>query len=319
MKQEKIMRAADAVPTQVRRWRIHLGAHKTATTHLQETLAAVRPALAARGIDFIPNQLIRGQGLAPELRRRRRFARLPLFGRSRMREILEGIMDPVRLGPETVVFSEENIVGVPQQVFSAPFYPQAGVNVARLASLGQRSDLVLFLSIRSCDTLLPSAYAEALKHAPPPPGGFERWRERLLAEPPSWFDLVARIRAAVPDVPLKIWRQEDYRANAQEIMQELCGCELAPLPAISDPVWTRSPSARAVAEVEALPRDLPQASRRRRVGEIYAASAPGGDRFMPFGAMDCRRLRAAYDADTDRIAQSYPDLMLRFTPKELAA
>ena len=48
----------------VRHWRIHLGAHKTATTHLQETLTLVRPTLAARGLDYIPNQLVRGRRLA---------------------------------------------------------------------------------------------------------------------------------------------------------------------------------------------------------------------------------------------------------------
>jgi hypothetical protein len=63
VKQETSMSAAET-RSPVRSWRIHLGAHKTATTHLQETLTAVRPALAERGIDFIPNQRVRGRGLA---------------------------------------------------------------------------------------------------------------------------------------------------------------------------------------------------------------------------------------------------------------
>ena len=38
----------------VSHWRIHIGAHKTATTHLQQTLAAIRPRLVEQGIDPIP-------------------------------------------------------------------------------------------------------------------------------------------------------------------------------------------------------------------------------------------------------------------------
>ena len=61
------MQAAAARPP-VRQWRIHLGAHKTATSHLQETLAAVRDDLVGQGVDFIPNPLVRQRN--PEARAR---------------------------------------------------------------------------------------------------------------------------------------------------------------------------------------------------------------------------------------------------------
>jgi hypothetical protein len=318
VQQETFMPAAETrIP--VRSWRIHLGAHKTATTHLQETLTAVRPALAERGVDFIPNPLVRGRRMALTLWQRRPIARLPIIGPVRMREAIEATLEPLRLGPDTVVLSEENILGVPRQILETPFYPQAALNLARLASLGQKADLVLFLSIRGYDTLLPSAYAEALKHAPPPPGGFGAAKAQLLAQPPSWYDLVARIREAAPGVPLRIWRQEDYRANARPIMEAVCGCEIGPLPEISDPSWTRSPSAAAIAEVERLPADMPPAERSVRVREIFAASAPGADRFRPFSAAERQRLRGDYEADLGRIAQVYPDTLMQFASRELAA
>jgi hypothetical protein len=320
MRQNAILRAPEFPPVPVRRWRIHLGAHKTATTHLQETLAAIRPGLAARGVDFIPNPTVRGQGLASELWRRRPFARLPILGRARMREVIEALVDPLRLGPDTVVLSEENIVGTPQQqIYTEVLYPQAAVNVTRLASLGLRSELTLFLSIRSFDTLLPSAYAEALKHVPPPPGGFEGLKGRLLATPPSWFELVRRISSTVPEAPLRIWRQEDYRAHARAVMEQLCGCDLGPLPEIADPSWTRSPSASAIAAAEALPRDLSWAERRARVGEIYAASGEGDHRFRPFSVAEQRQLRTAYELDLERISKAYPRALMIFESRELAA
>ena len=131
-----------------------------------------------------------------------------------MRDAIEATVEPVRIGPDVVVLSEENVIGHPRDILATPFYPQAAQRVGRLASLGLEADLRLFLSIRSYDRLLPSAYAEALKHAGPPPGGFAAVRARLLAEPPSWFDLVSRIRVAAPNVPLRIWRQDRTAATA---------------------------------------------------------------------------------------------------------
>ena len=315
MRREISKRAGEAWPP-VGQWRIHIGAHKTATTHLQETLAEVRGDLAGLGVDFIPNPLVRGRALALTLGQRRPIARLPIVGSRHMRDAIERVLAPLRIGPEVVVFSEENILGVPGHMLMVPFYPQVAVNVGRLASL---AEVVLFLSVRSYDTLIPSAYVETLKHGPAPAGGFEAMWARLGSTPPSWFDLMARIRAAAPGVPLRIWRQEDYRANARAIMEALCGRPLGPLPEISDPTWTRSPSASAIALAEALPRDLPRAERRARVGEIFATAEPGSDRFRPFSPVERQRLRALYEADLERIAQVYPDALMHFEPRELVA
>ena len=303
----------------VRQWRIHVGAHKTATTHLQETLTRVRTSLADGGVDFIPTELLRTRRFAPTLWGRRPLARVPILGPAHMRDAIETAVQPLRLGPDVVVISEENVLGIPQQIFAEPFYPHAGNALGRLASLSARAEMVLFLSIRGYDTFLPSAYAEHLKHAAPEPGGFETLRERLVARPPSWHDLVGRIHAAVPGVRLVIWRQEDYRANDAAIMAEVCGCPLPPLPEISDPTWTRSPSAAAIATAEALPADLPYGERRARVHDIFAASEPEGDRFRPFSRGERARLRAAYDDDLERIVRDYPDALMAFSQRELGA
>ena len=102
-------------------------------------------------------------------------------------------------------------------------------------------------------------------------------------------------------------------------MEAVCGCALGPLPEISDPTWTRSPSADAIATAEALPRDLPRAERLTRVREIFAAAEPGADPFRPFGTAERQRLRAQYEADLERIARVHPDVLMRFEPRELVA
>ena len=67
----------------VSHWRIHIGAHKTATTHLQQTLAAIRPRLVEQGIDPIPLAALRASGFARMLIERRLATRMPLRAASR--------------------------------------------------------------------------------------------------------------------------------------------------------------------------------------------------------------------------------------------
>lgn len=296
----------------VQAWRIHLGAHKTATTHLQQTLAEIRPRLVANGIDTIPLETMRRTGFAQMLTRRRPLARVPFLRGPLTRRLIGDLLEPLRQGPRTVVLSEEKLIGTPRRVFAEPAYPSIERIVPMLAGLGASADLTLFLSIRSFDAQLPSTYAQELRVMPPPEGGFAAIRARVRARPPSWFDLVVRIVRAAPGTPIRVWRQEDYRSHRRAITAALCGCDTGPLPDLPDPPRTKSPSAAAIAEAEALPHDLVPAMRRTIVDAIYAASDAGADRFAPFDAEDQAALHRAYAADLARIEALGPDVLLRF-------
>jgi hypothetical protein len=299
----------------ITRWRIHIGAHKTATTHVQETLALLRPGLLAKGVDFIPNRELRGVGVAVALTRRHVEARVPFLRGRMVRRTLDARLAPLRAGPATLVLSEEKLIGGSQHVFSEPIYPQLERTVRLLATLGSGAELTLFLSIRSFDAQLPSAYVQELKYMTPIAGGFENLRRRVLARPPSWFEMVRRIRTVAPGVPLRIWRQEDYRGHSREILSALCGLDVGPPPAIADPARTKSPDLEAIRAAEALPLEMPVAERQRRVREIFAAAAEaedGGERFQPFTPDERTRLQAAYADDIARIEALDPAMLVRF-------
>ena len=294
-------------------WRIHLGAHKTATTHLQETLSAMRPALLGQGVDNIPIMLLRQHRFARALWRKQVWNRVAPLRGPMLRRLLARELDPLRAGPGNLVLSEEKLLGSSQDVFAEPIYPGLERIVTLLATLGRHAELTLFLSIRSFDAQLPSAYVQELRYMPPIAGGFENIRPRVLARPPSWFELVRRIRAAAPGVRLRVWRQEDYRDNTAAILAAVCGVDrLGPLPELADPHWTKSPSLEAIRAVEALP-PLPELERRERVRAIFRADdAGGGPPFRPFSDAERGLLRAAYAADLERIAALDPELLLRF-------
>ena len=293
-------------------WRIHIGAHKTATTHLQETLAAIRPVLVERGVDFIPNPELRRSGFAKALAHRLTWNRVPPLRGPMVRRVVARHLDPLRAGPATLVLSEEKLIGGSQQIFAEPIYPRMQRIIALLATLGRRAEVTLFLSIRSFDTQLPSAYVQELRYMPPIAGGFDNVKRRVLKRPPSWFELVRRIRAAAPGVPLRVWRQEDYRQNTAAILAALTGIgELGPLPEVDDPSWTKSPSLEAIRAVEALPA-MPEAERREQARAIFRDDDGEGARFRPFDPEERALLQARYAADLERIAALDPRILLRF-------
>ena len=295
-------------------WRIHIGAHKTATTAVQEILALMRPGLVERGIDFVDNHQVRASGLAKALFERRLATRLPVLRGRAVAGIMARHLDPLRAGPTTFVLSEEKLMGGSLQVFSDPPYPQIERIVPMLASLHGGghggTEVALFLSIRSLDGQLPSAYVQELKFSPPIAGGFDNLKARVLARPPSWLDLVRRIRAAAPGVPLTVWRQEDYRRDPAAVLAALCGRDPGPLPVMDDPQWTKSPDLAAVRAAEALPADMPRAERRARVLEIFRETGEGA-RFDPFDAAEKEALRAAFARDLAGIAALDPGILLQ--------
>ena len=188
--------------------------------------------------------------------------------------------------------------------------------------------MTLFLSIRSLDGQMPSAYVQELKFSPPIAGGFHNIRRRVLAHPPSWFHMVrphpggGALHAAPglaagglpPGAGGHPWRSLRLRPR--------------PLPAMEDPYWTKSPDLAAIRAAEALPHDMPARERRAQVLEIFRNSGDG-TRFDPFAPADKELLRAAYARDLERIAAldpGHPDPGLtasgvprrnRLTPKAL--
>lgn len=296
---------------EVRQWRIHIGAHKTATTHLQNTLTAIRPRLVARGVDPIPLMALRRAEIAQALNARRIATRLPILRGVVAKRILTELLDPLREGPETVVLSEEKLIGAPRRVFGDPFYPMVEHIIPTLATLGTRADVTLFLSIRNFHAQLASTYAQELRVLPPPEGGFDSIRARVVAKPPSWFDLARRIRKAAPTTPLRIWRQEDYRDHRHAIVSALVGCDTGPLPDLADPVRTKSPSLEAIREAEALPKTLSAPERRRIVDDIFASAGPG-TRFQPFTAEEMTMFEESYAADMARMDELDPHMLMRF-------
>lgn len=301
---------ADRLPA-VREWRIHLGAHKTATTHLQRTLEAHRDRLVAQGVDFLHFRPFRDMA-QPYIRPRswrRRLWGLP--GALMERRFVHGL-DRLRRGPDTVLLSDEDLLGYSEHQLDRPLYPglRAMHLVRHLAEHGERT--TLFLAVRSLDGLLPSAYAQALKARAYAPGSMARICAGIAAAPPSWVELIERLRAAVPGAELKVWDYAGYRAHWQQILTLYAGRDVGAFPEVPAVKGTASPAPRAIAEAEALDPDLPQGTRIAQVRALYARWPAGEEhgRLAPLDADAVAALRAHHAAELAEIGRRWPGMLI---------
>lgn len=293
----------------VREWRIHLGAHKTASTHIQHVLGDMRGQLLAEGLDvLVPHQGLREKALT-RLAARRRKHRLPFLARA---SDLTTLVEPLRQGPSRVILSEEGLLGWTQAVVTGQFYSGLGYAFAVLNRLATQSEVTLYLAIRSPDTFLPSIYAESLRHGPPPEGGFDAVRGWVRRDPPRWSRLVADIRRWAPKARLVIWRHEDFRDHEAEILSQLCGRPVTPPATPPETAYTRSGSARAVAMAEQVDPSLRGAERQAAVNAIFADPTFDGPAFRPFDTEETATLKRLYAADIHEIERMAPGSLLSF-------
>lgn len=240
----------------------HVGAHKTATTHLQKTIKRATDAIADKGVRFYGPEHFRLPGRT-----------IPaLFG------FQAGLIpDPARRGPREqlaalakdahrLVISEENFIGPlnsPKGLGLRHRYRPAGERMARFAaSVGQNVDV--FLAVRRPTTFMSSAYCQMLL------GGQVRHLGLYLRRNPltsvDWLGLVQDLRTTKGVGQITVWRYEDYRALFPRIVAAMLGEAAARhVPVVDRPINTGL-SAAAVAEVlhRGETPDLPEIARRVR-------------------------------------------------------
>lgn len=215
----------DGLPTKVV---LHLGAHKTASTHLQHAIIAAKPF---DDVAFWGPRLLRGRGESiPE-----RFG-FPL-------DVQSGVASPLTPaqmlaemadGAPRLVLSEETFAGRLQGDWGripVPLYDAAPARVAKLAEKiaeagGPPVDICL--GIRNPADYIGSAFSQFLmgKRTILP----EKYRAKNAITSIDWADYVHRLRE-VPGVgQLTVWAYEHYAALFPDICRALIGRDDPPFP-----------------------------------------------------------------------------------------
>ncbi|MFC3118156.1 hypothetical protein ACFOHS_07620 [Jhaorihella thermophila] len=99
------------------------------------------------------------------------------------------------------------------------FYPLAEQRLRHLRSLFPQDQIELFMAIRNPATFVPALLRDAA------PRTVRTVLETSDPRALRWSDLFVRIRAAVPDVSITVWCNEDTPLIWGQILREAAGLE----------------------------------------------------------------------------------------------
>lgn len=268
---------------------LHIGAHKTATSHLQESLLQAADALTEAGVQYYGPEHFRlpGRTLAAlfGLRKNRRNCRPPADQLTLLRK-----------GATRLALSEENFIGVlttPRKRRVQKRYPDAGLRIAKLARTMDCGGLDVLVGIRHPATYLNSAYGQVLM------GGHRMPITQFLKMNPvssvDWLNLVQRIRARPEVNTLTVWKYEDYADVFEQITAAFVGPDRADLVSpLPDRVHVGL-SAAAVARLHA----TDMGPERKHQANLIRRAMPAGPEYPAYWGIPDRvhaKAEAAYNA-----------------------
>lgn len=203
---------------------IHVGVHKTATTHLQRCISAVEPQLMDRDIMFLGPQTLRANPV--DLRSLLDGDRSATERWRKTRNVLRGVLADHR----DMLISEELLLGGldPERFLGrdGQIYTTAEERLANLFRLLGARDATLFLALRSPADFLTSVFAEQMRF-----GGELNIAEYIGDFDPvllDWPGLVTRLLKAGA-TRVVCWRYEDLAAVRSKILRRRLGQRIAGL------------------------------------------------------------------------------------------
>ena len=275
---------------------LHLGAHKTATTYMQDAMDLSREELRASGIGYVPLMDLR-----PRVTERLGFGRLGLHG------AVNRLLSEYR-GCKRLIISDENIIGGLKPSAKWGFYPKHRKRLAKLLGKLGRQDFKIYFATRSYDEFISAMYCEYIRH-----GAFVEAEAYLrnLGEAFSWAKIVETFVTLIGAENVNLWRYEDFSAAQHEIFATLVD---APADLVQKPAG-RVRESLSVAAVQTLAslepsRDPDEARARARAAAAAHPKGPGNPAFSAFSLAMSQTLRARYESEISCFPHAFPGIRL---------
>jgi len=130
------------------------------------------------------------------------------------------LVDAITDTPEAkrMVLSNAHFFCQPNRVFEdGQFYGMAAFKTTAFRRLFPEDDLSIFMAVRNPATFVPAVWTQA-RH-----GTLASYLGPINPRDLAWSDVVARMRAATPDIPITLWCNEDTPLIWNEILHRLTG------------------------------------------------------------------------------------------------
>lgn len=280
---------------------LYLGAHKTATTHLQGILLANRDTLLTENVTISAPQDVRKRWL-PEFFN---------YNKNRKHTVDKNLINRLTsIAPATGlwILTEENIIGVSNDFKNrAGIYPATGTRLKSLVSLFGNANIKLFFSVRSYASFYRSAYSEVVRNRGYLP--FDEFYDATRYKNNSWIDTVRMFQEAIPQDHITLWKFEDFRLLVPHLIHLISGGHNAEaLLTRYSPKTTRPSLSQKTIDILS---DLSPVLRRDEslhlVERINAAYPVGNgcEPYQPFTSKQKSVFQEQYDTDIEEIKKRF--------------
>ncbi len=277
----------------------HLGMHCTDEERLLRVLLKNRGRLAEEGI------VVPGPGrYRPVLREALKALRGAPASPAMQETMLDSIMDEDAAA--RLVLSYDSFLCAPvRAIGQGRLYPMAGDKTRWFPALFPEAETEFAFAIRNPATFLPALFARTEG------ASFEAFLADTDPRALSWAEMVARLRAALPGVPLTVWCDEDTPLIWPEVVAAVAGTARPEALVGLDDFLATLLTEEGMERLRAVRAALPplDAGQRRRVTAAFLDKFGRSDRFemevdLP-GWSDAlmNSLSARYEADVATIAR----------------
>ena len=274
-------------------FRLHIGAHKTATTHLQNILAANKAYLLEHGIFYLPRIVIRQTGLVKIVNENYSTA-----GKNKSQTLSWGqLIRPPYEDVKCCILSEENIIGGCVDLLES-LYPTVERRLLPWSDLANNGNTKLYIAIRDYASILTSAYSQALRDGSKVLP-FSVYLETWLRNKPSWYALINKVRSLFAETEITVWTFERYIVDYAQVASCVSGVEI-PKTDIAIPDKTKSLSADAIRRIEGISPSADWKTRMQMIREIDE-SDKSSERFDPLSVGERSELQGRYLIDVENI------------------
>lgn len=288
--------------------KLYLGAHKTATTHLQGILLGNRAELLAGGVTLSAPQDVRKSWLPGFFKAQKLLVETG--------QIPDEVAAPLReLMPKrgNWILTEENIIGIPADLARQPgIYPLAGARVKTLRHLFPEAELKFYFSVRSYDSFYRSMYSEVIRNRGFMPFGAFYNTKRFARN--SWLTMMAEVAEVIAPENIVLWRFEDFRAVMPQALARLTDRDdTDEMTARYAPETTRPSLSQKTVDIlsDLAPAiGVREALRLTEMINRHYAVADGHTPLSVFDAATTARLQQKYAEDMAEIALRFPSLVV---------
>lgn len=277
--------------------KLYIGAHKTATTHIQTLLEHNQDILKANHIQL---------STPPQLRK----SWLPSFLNYCHHNNNAHIEKLKKEAPSDGIWilSEENFVGNSYELSQTSIlYPNISLRLKCFVELFPKAKIELYFSIRSYETFYRSTYLEVVRNRGYLP--FDAYYKEALFQSKSWGNVIEMFTQVIPEENITLWCYEEVHNLMPKIINQITELNNAKALIENYPIKkTRESLSNKTLEVLASFSSVMTQEESQKMVEVINKKYPLGDRyakFIAFNEKKAKEFKIKYKKDIRSIQNKY--------------